>query len=266
VTTSDEHRGGRVPIPESLASSMIAEIRKRLGLTEETLADLLGLEGGHTIVGWEEAVVDCRVWDLEDVESMGSVAWMLVEMIYQFGVQHGGNDRKAAEATLAWKTVLGRLEEKNKHPSPDYLIELIRIYGVPELARDYVAGRLSKSIAKVGRPDPLPPPSASASGGLFYLYQEVKDAFGGIEPHQYRAVSQVDARHARYKSFETRRKPRKRNLPRLRFVESQKVWKVKGAREEARRQVASRLGVSPETVQGWERSLSKVDRLLDQAE
>ena len=266
MTSSDDYRRETVRVPASLASSLISEIRKRLGLSEEKLADLLGLEDGQTIVGWEEVVCDCRVWDLEDVQAMQTIAWTLVEMIYHFGVQHGETDLEAAKATQAWKTVLQRVEDKDQHPGLEYLAALIATYGVPELAREYVAGRVSGSIAKTGRPDPLPPARTSTPGELFYQYQEIKDAFGGLHPHQYRAVLRVDARHARYKSFETRSQPRKKNLPRLRFVESQGVWKVKGAREEARRQVASRHDVSPETVQGWERSLSEADRLLEQSE
>ena len=153
--------------------------------------------------------------------------------------QRRANERVFSE----WRHVLRVVEEERRHPSPEYLADLIRRYGVPDFAREYVAWRQTNSLP---RGLPIPPPrrpttpdelDLAIASGVHWNTGAICIVSDGLTLDQYRCVRAVQRRYARYVAFQTRKKPRRRNLPRLKYIQSRRVWRVKDPKAQARKRV-----------------------------
>ena len=156
-----------------------------------------------------------------------------------------------------WLYVLSVVEKENRHPSPKYLAELITLFGVPDFAREYVAWRQTNSLP-AGKP--IKPPrrpttveefDLACATGRYRYHGAIRIVSDGLTLDQGRLVRAFLRRYARYKAFETRRKPRMDNLHRLKFVKSQGVWKVKGPKELALKRVTRGRPVAVTTLLDW---------------
>ena len=171
--------------------------------------------------------------------------------------QHRAYERRYSE----WREVLCVIEEQGRHPSPDYLADLIRRTGVPDFAREYVA-RCQTNPLPPGRPiaSPRRPTTAeeldvAIATGRHLNHGAIRIVADGLTRDQYLAVRAFQRRHLRYAAFETQKKPRRRNLPRLRHIKSRDAWKVEGPQDLALKRVGRRYCVAPTTLKGWAQQL-----------
>ena len=157
-------------------------------------------------------------------------------------------EAEAAQGEARWRIVLEEVKSSGRHPEEKHLEEIIARFGVPGFAGSYVAGRFSGRIRPGnGRPRsllPLKDMELLESLGLPNTQPIIRQL----------ALDYLETRHMRYKNFESRRSPRKDNRPRLWYVKSRGVWRVKNPKTEARRQVARRMCISPATLEDWERA------------
>ncbi len=175
--------------------------------------------------------------------------------------------RRAYERVFSeWRHVLRVREEEGRHASPEYLADLILRYGVPDFAREYVAWRQTNSLP---RGPPIPPPrrpltsdelDLAIASGVHWNTGTICIVSDGLTLDQYRSVRAVQRRHARYAAFETCERPRAQNLPRLKYIQSLREWKVKSPKAEARRRVGRKRGHAPATLRDWERQLREGPR------
>jgi hypothetical protein len=159
-----------------------------------------------------------------------------------------------------WRSLIQAAEE-GRHVSAAYVADLIRAGPIPDFARNYVADRMSRTIAPSGRPA-RPPLDPGDLASLWHHFDDTKvpwqrvfpkSSLSVLFPPQFLAVLAVRWRHGCYKAFETAREPRRENKPRLRWIESRGVWRLKNPKDEAACYVAQRLGVKQKTLDDWER-------------
>lgn len=167
-----------------------------------------------------------------------------------------------------WRNILSVREKERRHASPGYLADLIRRFGVPDFAREYVAWRQTHRIPP-GRPIPLPRRPTThleldlaIATGRCWDYGAIRIFSDGLKVERFYAVCALHRRWARYAAFETRRKPRWGNLPRLRSIKSRDVWKVRGPKALALKKVACRFHVESTTLLDWEKEVREGLRKL----
>jgi hypothetical protein len=147
------------------------------------------------------------------------------------------------QSRMRWRAILQEVEELDHHVSKAVLQDLVRRWGVPAFAGEYVAARWSGEIAPSG--NPANPPI----GPRFPEWAN--------EHHRprFEAVGRVLRRYRVYKGFATSTPPRPRNAPRLKHDPHSDVWTIRAPKAEAREQVARRLGLSASTLKAWERDM-----------
>ena len=167
-----------------------------------------------------------------------------------------------------WRALLNFVKREGRHPSPVLLADLVKRYGVPDFAREYCGWRQTHRIPP-GRPIPLPRRPTThleldlaIATGRCWDYGAIRIFSDGLKVERFYAVCALHRRWARYAAIETRRKPRRQNLPLLRFIESRGVWKVRGPKALALKKVACRFHVESTTLLDWEDKLRQGPREL----
>ncbi len=171
-------------------------------------------------------------------------------------------DMRRERGERRWRALL-QAAEAGRHAPLEYLLRLMASAGVPDFAGRYAADRFSGKIGPPGRPA-RPPLDTRDLETLQYHFDGGRIPWSGVAarngveslfPSQFVAVAAVRCLHARCKAFETTREPRHANKPRLQYIESRGVWRVKNPKGEARRRVARDWGVKPSTLAEWERRI-----------
>lgn len=166
-------------------------------------------------------------------------------------------DDPETDTRTEWRHVMRLVEDEDRHPSDEYLAQLIKTEGIPSFAEAYVARRFQRGPGA----RPFRSPEAWSAAGPFRLEQ---------------ARALVELMHLRLelKAYETRdegpayAKTWRRTIPldsllgegaeaeefevALVWVESRRIWKVRAPAEQARRIVAARANVSVSTLKDWE--------------
>lgn len=152
------------------------------------------------------------------------------------------------QAWIRWRAIL-EMAQQEKHVSDDILAELVRQWGVPNFARVYVASRL-KGAPPV-RPS-SPPLDPLFPEWVRYHFDPGQKCRRAEEASMFRAVADVWKRARRYRTFETKARPRQENRPHLRYIRSQGVWRVRSPKARAREKVGGRLNISERALKNWE--------------
>ena len=118
-----------------------------------------------------------------------------------------------------WRALLNFVKREGRHPSPVLLADLVKRYGVPDFAREYVDRRLTESLPP-GRPLPLPRRPTTieefdlaCATGRYRYHGAIRIVSDGLTLHQYSAVRAVFRRPPRSAAFVPAPSPR-RQTPR----------------------------------------------------
>ena len=169
-------------------------------------------------------------------------------------------ERAKQQGMDRWQAVESSVKA-GRHPSREYVLDLMRRHGVPPHLGPSVADWLSNPPAH----RPSNPPFDPTDPWLHY-FPDAEVIRG--KPKQVIAVYELRRRWRRYKRLAMKARPRRAGTvrndcrPRFKNPTKQRIWRVNGPKEEALRIAALKHSVSPHTLREWERAVKEAEALL----